>query len=82
MRYLMFTYNGTSRDLRKIITAILKSWFADSVKKINYVHAYLLRDDKVQKWEEKIILVHSEDQDGLLDFLSKKFPQLEKMEIR
>ena len=82
MCYLVFTYKGSSRDLRKIITAILKSWFADGIKKINYVHDYLLKDGKVEKWEEKIILVHSENQDGLLDFLSKKFPQLEKMEIR
>lgn len=82
MYYLMFTYKGSSRDLRKIITAILKSWFADRVKKINYVHDYLLKDGKVEKWEEKIILIYSENQWGLLDFLSKKFPQVEKIEIR
>lgn len=82
MHYLMFSYKWSSRDLRKIITEILKSWVADNVKKINYVHDFLLKDGKVEKWEEKIILVWVEEEEALLDFLCKRFTQLERFEIR
>ena len=82
MNYLMFVYKWKSRDLRKIIIAMLKSWMADNIKKINYVQNYLLKDWKnIEKNEEKILLVCTQDKDKLLDFLSKNFPQIEKFDI-
>ena len=82
MHYLIFSYKWSPRDLKKIIVAILKSWFADNIKKINYSHNYLLTDNKIEKKEEKLVLIHTNNQDGLLDFLIKKFPQMEKIEIK
>ena len=80
MIYLTFVYRWSSRDLRKIITAILKSWFANNLKRLNYVQNYCLRDNKIEKDEEKILLVQSDNQDKLLDFLSKNFPnKIEKI---
>ena len=80
MIYLTFVYRWTSRDLRKIITAILKSWLVNDLKKLNYVQNYCLRGNKIEKDEEKILLVQSDNQDKLLDFLSKKFPnKIEKI---
>jgi hypothetical protein len=82
MNYLMFVYNWKSRDLRKIVVAILKSWMADNVKKINYVQNYVLKDWKnIEKNEEKILLVYTQNKDKLLDFLSKNFPQIERFDI-
>ena len=82
MNYLMFVYKWKSRDLRKIIIAMLKSWMADNIKKINYVQNYLLKDWKnIEKNEEKILLVCTQDKDKLLGFLSKNFPQIEKIDI-
>ena len=82
MNYLMFVYKWKSRDLRKIIVAILKSWMADNVKKINYVQNYVLKDWKnIEKNEEKILLVYTQNKDKLLDFLSKNFPQIERFDI-
>jgi len=82
MNYLMFVYKWKSRDLRKIIIVMLKSWMADNIKKINYVQNYLLKDWKnIEKNEEKILLVCTQDKDKLLDFLSKNFPQIEKFDI-
>ena len=82
MNYLMFVYKWKSRDLRKIIVAILKSWVADNVKKINYVQDYVLKDWKnIEKNDEKILLIYTQDRDKLLDFLSKNFPQIEKFDI-
>lgn len=81
MIFLSFVYRGTSRDLRKIITAILKSWIAEKIKRINYVQDYSFENQKIIKAEEKIILIYTQDENRLLDFLSKDFPQIEKIDI-
>lgn len=81
MIFLSFVYRGTSRDLRKIITAILKSWIAEKIKRINYVQDYSFENQKIIKAEEKIILIYTQDENRLLDFLSKNFPQIEKIDI-
>ena len=81
MIFLSFVYRGTSRDLRKIITAILKSWIAEKIKRINYVQDYSFENQKIIKAEEKIILIYNQDENRLLDFLSKNFPQIEKIDI-
>ena len=81
MIFLSFVYRGTSRDLRKIITAILKSWIAEKIKRTNYVQDYSFENQKIMKTEEKIILIYTQDENRLLDFLSKNFPQIEKIDI-
>lgn len=53
----------------------MKSWLADDVKKINYVQNYSIKENGVVKSEEKILLVQANNQDELVDFLSKNFPQ-------
>lgn len=81
MNYTIFTYKWTSRELRKIILTILKSWIADNIKKVNYVQDYTLTEKNIEKSEEKIVLIHSEDQNKLLDFLTKNFPQIKKINV-
>lgn len=81
MIFLSYIYRGKSRELRKIITAILKSWIAEKIKKINYVQDYSLENQKITKTEEKILLIYTQDENRLLDFLSKNFPQIEKINI-
>lgn len=81
MNYIVFVYKWNSRELRKIILAILKSWMADNVKKLNYVQNYKLQEKGVNKVEEKILLIHSEKQDDLLNFLSKNFSQIERIYV-
>ena len=73
MNYLTFLYRWNSRELRKIIVAILKSGLANNVKKFNYVQNYSIKDNKIEKAEEKILLMQSDKQDKLIDFLSKNF---------
>ena len=73
MNYLTFLYRWNSRELRKIIVAILKSGLANNVKKFNYVQNYSIKDNKIEKAEEKILLMQSDNQDKLIDFLSKNF---------
>lgn len=82
MECISFIYKWKSRDLRRIIVSILKSWVADNVKKVNYVQNYSLKEWKgIEKNEEKILLVYSQDKNKLLDFLTKNFPQIEKINI-
>ena len=81
MIFLSYIYRGKSRELRKIITSILKSWIAEKIKKINYVQDYSLESQKITKTEEKILLIYTQDENRLLDFLSKNFPQIEKINI-
>ena len=83
MNYLTFLYRWNSRELRKIIVAILKSGLANNVKKFNYVQNYSIKDNKIEKAEEKIILMQSDNQDKLIDFLSKNFSnKVEKITLK
>ena len=83
MSYFSFVYRWSSRDLRKVIMAILKSWLADNVKRINYAQNYILKDSKtIQKNEEKILLISANDEKKLNDFLLKNFSQIEKIDIK
>lgn len=82
MNYLLFVYKWSSRELRKIIVAILKSWVANDVKKINYVQNYTMKDEKtIVKNEEKLLLINSWDESRLNEFLLKNFPQIERVKI-
>ena len=80
MDYMMFVYRWTARELKKIILAILKSWVADEIKRFNYVQNYSFKEKNLEKSEEKILLIHTKEQDNLLDFLSK-FTQIERINI-
>jgi hypothetical protein len=81
MDYMTFAYRWTSRELKRIILSILKSWIADNIKKFNYVHNYSFKEKSIEKTEEKILLIHAGNQDELLKFLSKNFPQIERINI-
>lgn len=81
MNFLTFVYRGNSRDLRKIILSLLKSWVADNIKRINYIQNYSVNDKSVKKDEEKLILINAKDYDKLMDFLSKNFPQIERINL-
>jgi uncharacterized protein involved in tolerance to divalent cations len=54
---LIFFYKNDGRKLKQIITWLLKSWAATTIKRINYLQSYTLHDNKIQKTEEKAVLV-------------------------
>ena len=76
-----FIYKGKSRDLKKIITAILKSWLASNIYKVNYWQEFKLNEKKVEKSEIKFLMMNSENKKKLSDFLSKNFPEIEEFNI-
>ena len=82
MNCFMFLYEWNSRDLKRIILSILKSWVVDNVYKLNYVQKFSIVDKIVNKSEEKILLVYTKDEGKLMDFLSKNFPQLLRVYVK
>jgi len=81
MDFLVFVYKWSSRELRKIISVLLKVWVADAVKKFNYIQNFVINDKSVKKYEEKILLINTKDDEKLMDFLSKNFPQIERIKL-
>ena len=77
----VFTYKGKSRDLKRIIMAILKSWLASNIYKVNYWQKFKLNEKKVEKSEIKFLIMNSENREKLSDFLSKNFPDIEEFNI-
>lgn len=54
---VLTTYPNNSRQLKKFITEILKSWLAKCINRFNYVKSYFLREWELQKEEEKVLLI-------------------------
>jgi len=54
---LIFFYKNDGRKLKQIITWLLKSWAATKVRRLNYTQSYTLHEDKIQKMEEKAVIV-------------------------
>lgn len=81
MNYLTYIYEWKTRDLRKIIMALLKSGLVNEVKKVNYVQSFVLNNSKIEKNEQKIIMVKTDDEEKFVNFLSKNFPQIERINI-
>jgi len=82
MSSFVYVYQWKSRDLRKSIVALLKSWFAIEIKKMNYVNNFMIKDNKVEKIEEKLVIISTENEEKFMDFLSKNFPQFERIYIK
>ena len=69
----IFFYKNDGRKLKQIITWLLKSWAATKIRRINYAQSYTLHDNKIQKTEEKVILVEfSPDNQKKLEAMLKK----------
>ena len=81
MNYLTYVYEWNARDLRKIIMALLKSGLVNEIKKINYIQSFVLNNSKIEKTEQKIIMVKTDDEEKFVNFLSKNFPQIERINI-
>ncbi len=70
---IIFFYKNDGRKLKQIITGLLKSWAATNIRRINYTQSYTLHDNKIQKTEEKAVLVeHTPDNQKKLEAMLKK----------
>ena len=70
---LIFFYKNDGRKLRQIITWLLKSWAATNIRRLNYLQSYTLHEGKIQKTEEKAVLVEfSPEKKDKVESLLKK----------
>jgi hypothetical protein len=46
---------------------------------MNYLQSYTLINDKIEKKEEKLIAIQTEQPDKVLSFLQKSFPEAQKL---
>ena len=82
MNGLLFSYSGGSRELKRIIVSLLKSWCSSKVEKFNYVQSFWLNEGNVEKSEIKYIVVYTDDESKLLSFLSKNFSEVERVILK
>jgi len=73
---LMMTYPNDGRKLQRLIIAILKQWLAKCVNRINYVKSYYLREGKLKRDEEKLLLIKTtqDKKEKLIAFIKKQHP--------
>lgn len=73
---LMMTYPNDGRKLQRLIIAILKQWLAKCVNRLNYVKSYYIREGKLNRDEEKILLIKTteEKKEKLIAFIKKQHP--------
>ena len=69
-------YPHDGRKLQRFIIAVLKQWLAYSIHRINYAKQYTLVEGKMQRKEEKIVLIKTSEQkkEKLMVFLNKQHP--------
>ena len=70
------TYPNDGRKLRQLITALLKKKLIACANVMNYAKSYYLREGKIKKEEEKLILMKfpKEKESELLSFIKKLHP--------
>ncbi len=64
-----------------MILAILKSKNANEVQKVNYSQIFCMDDKSVKKSEAKILLINTDSEEALNQFISQNFPQIERIHI-
>jgi DNA replicative helicase MCM subunit Mcm2 (Cdc46/Mcm family) len=70
---LIFFYKNDGRKLKQIITWLLKSWSATKIRRINYTQSYTLHENKIQKVEEKAVIIEfSPENQNKVEWLLKK----------
>lgn len=73
---LMMTYPNDGRKLQRLITGILKQWLAKCINRINYTKSYYIREGKLRRDEEKLLLIKTTDdkKEQLITFIKKQHP--------
>ena len=73
--------SATWRQVKNLITWILRSWRAQRIQRLNYVKEYICIHNTVQKTEQKIVIIYHNDKDQLFNFINKKFVHIQRNHI-
>lgn len=73
---ITFSYSNDGRKLKKLIQAIVQGGFAACVQVINYMHSYYMREWKLKKEQEKLVVCKTAlwNKDRLIEFIKKNHP--------
>ncbi|OIN92008.1 hypothetical protein AUJ42_01070, partial [Candidatus Collierbacteria bacterium CG1_02_44_10] len=73
---LLMTYPNDGRNLQRLIAAILKQGLAKCINRVNYMKSYYLREGKIKREEEKLLLIKTTDdkKERLIAFIKKQHP--------
>ncbi len=73
---VMTAYPNEGKELRKMIMGILKQNLATCVQRLNYMKSYYIREGKLTKREEKLLLIKTTDEkkEKLIAFVKKMHP--------
>ena len=76
MNILLTTYPNDWRKLKNLVTALLKKKLVACVNVLNYTKSYYLREGKIKKDEEKLLLIKFSKgkEPELLEFIKKQHP--------
>ncbi len=76
MKILLTTYPNEGREPRQLLTALLKKKLIACANVMNYAKSYYLREGKIKKDEEKLILMKfpEEKASELFSFIKKLHP--------
>jgi len=74
--YILINFPNDGKQIRKFITALLKSQTATEIKRLNYISSYTLIDQKIKKKEEKLLVIffQAEKETKLKNLIKKLHP--------
>ena len=71
-----FSYSNDGRKLKRLIQMLVQWWFAACVHVINYMHSYYMREGKLKKEQEKLVVCKTtlDKRDKLIEMIKKNHP--------
>ena len=61
MNSLIVSYPNDGRQLKRLITMLLKSWNVIQVQRFNYVKSYTLHEGKIKQEEQKLLIIKTSE---------------------
>ncbi|MDR2541784.1 MAG: hypothetical protein LBD11_08880 [Candidatus Peribacteria bacterium] len=72
---MLISFPNDGRKLKKLITGVLKAKLALEIKRMNYLQSYTLVENTVEKKEEKLLWIKTDQVEKVSAFLQKSFPE-------
>lgn len=73
---ITFSYSNDGRKLKKLVQMLVQWWFAAYVQVMNYMHSYYMREGKLTKEQEKLVICKAslDKKDKLIEIIKKNHP--------
>lgn len=73
---ITFSYPNDGRKLKRLVQGVVQGGFAACIQIMNYVHSYYIREWKLKKAQEKLVVCKTsvDKKDKLIEFVKKQHP--------